>query len=282
MSEGAEVPFPPVQSQKWNVTRHLRTAAGRWFRRGRYLGPLAVALYLAAWFAITEDGFALVRPVIFPSPLQVIEVATESGGILFQDIGATMLRLVVGFGIGVVLGLGFGLAMSYSEKVYFFFNPIVEGMRPVPIIAMIPFFLMWFGIGETGKLLLITTGVFTILVVSTVEAVRNSPRIFVRAGQTLGASQFQVFRRIVIPSITPNLVAPLRVAGALAFTLVVAAEFMGSENGLGFRILNAQRLFQTDVILFNVFVITLLAGLFDALLRRSVGYLTRWSERRLD
>src|SRR5690606_3278247 len=97
------------------------------------------------------------------------------------DIAATLLRVICGFVVGTALGLGLGLLMSYSKKAQFFFDPLVESMRPVPVIAMIPFFLMWFGIGETGKFLLITLGVFAIIVVSTVEAVRNVPDIYMKA-----------------------------------------------------------------------------------------------------
>ena len=125
--------------------------------------------------------------------------------------------------------------MSYDKKVLYFFDPLVESIRPVPVIAMIPFFLMWFGIDETGKFILITLGVFAILVVSTVEAVRNVPSKYILAAQTLGASKWQRFRTIIVPAIVPELVGPLRVAAALSFTLVVAAEFMGAQTGIGYR-----------------------------------------------
>jgi ABC-type nitrate/sulfonate/bicarbonate transport system permease component len=147
------------------------------------------------------------------------------------------------------------------------------------VIAMIPFFLMWFGIGEAGKLLLITLGVFAIIVVSTVEAIKNVPKIYVLAAQTLGASKLQLFRTVLVPAIIPQLIGPMRVAAALSFTLVVAAEFMGANAGLGFRILEARRLFSTDVIMLGVVLIGILSAIADALIRRCASYLTRWSER---
>jgi ABC-type nitrate/sulfonate/bicarbonate transport system permease component len=178
-----------------------------------------------------------------------------------------------------MLGVSLGLAMAYNKKVQYFFDPLIESMRPVPVIAMIPFFLMWFGIAEVGKLLLITLGVFAIMVVSTVEAVRNVPSIYILAAQTLGASKSQWFRTIIIPAIVPGLIGPLRVAAALSFTLVVAAEFMGAEAGMGYRILEARRLFNTDVILLGVVMIGILSAASDALIRRVTGHITRWSER---
>jgi ABC-type nitrate/sulfonate/bicarbonate transport system permease component len=209
----------------------------------------------------------------------VIDAGIRLSDLIFFDVLTTLARVGFGFCAGTVLGVGLGLAMSYNKKVLYFFDPLVESMRPVPVIAMIPFFLMWFGIDETGKFLLITLGVFAILVVSTVEAVRNVPSKYILAAHTLGASKAQRFRTIVIPAIIPELIGPLRVATALSFTLVVAAEFMGAQAGIGYRILEARRMFNTDVILLGVVVIGVMAGLADMLIRRGTTHITRWSER---
>ena len=252
--------------------------AGFW-RTGGYLSLVAIALWFGIWFAITEDGFALMRPIMFPSPAKVIEAVGRISHLLGADVGMTMMRVLVGFTLGTLLGIGLGLQMAYNRKVFHFFNPLVESIRPVPVIAMIPFFLMWFGINEPGKLILITLGVFAIVVVSTLEAVRNVPPIFLRAGETLGASKYQLFRTIIIPAVIPELIGPLRVAAALSYTLVVAGEFMGAQSGLGFRIMEARRLFNPDVILVGVVVITGLSAITDTLIRKLTGYITRWSER---
>ena len=252
--------------------------AGFW-RTGGYLSLVAIALWFGIWFAITEDGFALMRPIMFPSPAKVIEAVGRISHLLAEDVAMTMVRVLVGFTLGTLLGVGLGLQMAYNRKVFHFFNPLVESIRPVPVIAMIPFFLMWFGITEPGKLLLITLGVFAIVVVSTLEAVRNVPPIFLRAGETLGASKYQLFRTIIIPAVIPELIGPLRVAAALSYTLVVAGEFMGAQSGLGFRIMEARRLFNPDVILVGVVVITGLSAITDTLIRKLTGYITRWSER---
>jgi ABC-type nitrate/sulfonate/bicarbonate transport system permease component len=249
------------------------------WRSGKWLGLLSVLLYFAAWFAITAQGFNLVRPIKFPSPIMVVQAAVRTADLIPLDALATVSRVLFGFIVGTLLGLGLGLAMSYNKKVYYFFDPLVESIRPVPVIAMIPFFLMWFGIGEAGKLLLITLGVFAIIVVSTVEAIKNVPKIYVLAAQTLGASKLQLFHTVLVPAIVPQLIGPMRVAAALSFTLVVAAEFMGANAGLGFRILEARRLFSTDVIMLGVVLIGILSAIADALIRRGAAYLTRWSER---
>jgi ABC-type nitrate/sulfonate/bicarbonate transport system permease component len=261
------------------VTASPKAKRPEFWRSGRYLGPLAIILYLGAWFAITSEGFALVKPIKFPSPLMVLEAAVRMNDLLLTDAMATLGRVLFGLVVGSFSGLVLGLLMSYNKKVLYFFDPLVESMRPVPVIAMIPFFLMWFGINEPGKLLLITLGVFTIAVVNTVEAVRNVPYKYLLAAQSLGASHLQRFRTIVIPAIVPDLIGPLRVAVALSFTLGVAAEFMGADEGIGYRILEARRLFRPDVILLGVTMIGILAGVVDALTRKITTYVTRWSDR---
>jgi ABC-type nitrate/sulfonate/bicarbonate transport system permease component len=246
---------------------------------GKYLGLVSMLTYFVVWFAITREGFALIRPIMFPSPLMVVDAAFRMQDVIFHDVLATTIRVLIGFFAGLTIGVGLGLLMSYSKKVMYFFDPLIESIRPVPVIAMIPFFLMWFGIGEGGKLLLITLGVFAIAVVSTIEAVRNVPNIYTLAGQTLGATKLQRFRTIVIPAIVPELIGPLRVAAALSFTLVVAAEFMGAQAGVGYRILEARRLFNTDVIFLGVILIGLMSAVADMLIRAAANYLTRWAER---
>jgi ABC-type nitrate/sulfonate/bicarbonate transport system permease component len=144
---------------------------------------------------------------------------------------------------------------------------------------MIPFFLMWFGIEEPGKLLLVTIGVFMIVVVNVSEAIRNVPKIYIQAAKTLGASTHIIRKRIIFPAVIPALIGPLRVAVALTFTLVVAAEFMGAQSGIGYRILEARRLFNPQVILLGIIQLGILASIFDALLQRSMARVTRWSGR---
>jgi ABC-type nitrate/sulfonate/bicarbonate transport system permease component len=268
--------FVPTDDKEVESVRRT----GFW-RSGRYLGAVAVILYLGAWFAVTRDGFGWVAPIKFPSPLMVYDAGKQMRDVLLTDAGATLARVLVGLIIGSFCGLTLGLLMSYNKKVLYFFDPLVESMRPVPVIAMIPFFLMWFGISESGKLILISLGVFTIAVVNTIEAVRNVPMKFILAAQTLGASRFQCFRTIIVPAIIPDLIGPLRVAVALSFTLAVASEFMGAEAGIGFRILEARRLFKPDIILLGVMMIGILAAFVDTFTRKITTYVTRWSDRSL-
>lgn len=249
------------------------------FFDGGYLSIVSIVSVFLLWFLVTRDGLGIVRPVIFPSPLMVVDAAISTSSLIGIDVSYTMFRVVSGLITGTVLGIAIGMLICFNEKLYFLLNPLIESSRPVPVIAMIPFFLMWFGIGEIGKFLLVTLGVFSIIVINTIESIRNVAPIYIKAGQTLGARKISIFRRIILPSIMPALIGPIRVCVAISFTLVVAAEFMGAQAGMGYRILQARKMFNTDVIFLGVVMFGMLSALVDTSVRKILGYVTRWTER---
>lgn len=249
------------------------------FLSGGYLSLVSIVSVFVIWFLVTRDGLGLIRPVIFPSPLMVIDAAISTSSIIGNDVLYTMFRVICGLLTGTFLGIAVGLVVCFNDKIFYLMNPLIESSRPVPVIAMIPFFLMWFGIGELGKFLLVTLGVFAIIVINTIEAIRNVPPIYIRAGQTLGAKKKDIFRRIILPSIMPALIGPIRVCVAISFTLVVAAEFMGAQAGMGYRILQARKMFNTDIIFLGVVMFGILSALVDTSVRKVLGYVTRWTER---
>ena len=245
------------------------------------LSILSVFLSLLLWYLLSEDGLQIIEAIKFPPPTEVFESVEFLGFKIFTDIFATTARVLFGLIVGTILGCVVGAMIVFSRRTGEFLNPMIESSRPVPVIAMIPFFLMWFGIEEPGKLLLVTIGVFMIVVVNVSEAIRNVPKLYVQAAKTLGASTYIIRRRIIFPAVIPALIGPLRVAVALTFTLVVAAEFMGAQSGIGYRILEARRLFNPQVIFLGIIQLGILASIFDALLQRSMARLTRWSGREL-
>lgn len=232
-----------------------------------------------AWFLATEHGLNLVRPLFLPSPIGVVLQAADVGPEIGVHALATMTRLLAGLVLGATLGIIVGLAMMRSPTLNGLLDPQIESMRPVPPIATIPFFILWFGLGEQGKVLLITLGTFLILVVATTEAVRNVPPIYLRAARTLGASDGSVFRTVVMPAIMPALIGPLRVAAAAAFGLAIASEFLGAQEGLGYLIINARRTLNTELIFLSILAMGLLSTILDVGIRRTSAVLTEWSDR---
>ena len=178
-----------------------------------------------------------------------------------------------------MIGILIGLLMSRSRIVYAILDTVIEALRPVPPIALIPFFILWFGIGNFGKVLLSGLGCLMVLVVNTAVAVRNVPPIYVRAAASLGADSRTIYRTVVVPAIVPSLVSGWRVAAALAFALTVAAELMGAQSGLGFLVMVARRSLQTDVILLSVIILSIEAWFVDRAIRVLSNRVTPWMER---
>lgn len=236
---------------------------------------LTVAFLLAVWVILTPR---FVSELVFPSPQSVWEATSILRLRLLGDSFVTLARVLSGWGIGVALGMITGLLMTLSRTFYSISDPIIEAIRPIPPIALIPFFIIWFGLGPGGQIALIALGCFMVMAVNTFVAVHNVPNIYVRAASSLGASRRQIYRTVIIPAILPSLTSGFRIAAALAFGVGVAAEFMGAQSGLGFLIMVARRTLNTNTILLGTIIIGLESFLVDQAIRSITRYLCRWSE----
>ncbi|WP_283136224.1 ABC transporter permease [Rhizohabitans arisaemae] len=241
------------------------------------LGSLLVVALV--WAGLTLGG--VVDKLFLPGPQDIAAVVGESWRDLLSGLGFTLTRQVAGFLIGSLLGIGLGLLMASSRTVNAVLDPLVELIRPIPPLAIIPLLILWLGIGAVPQVLLVVFGCFVIMVVSTVEAVRNVPRIYLNAARTLGAGGPRIYRTVVMPAIVPALVGSVRVAAAASFGLVVAAEFMGAQEGIGYQMILAQRYLRTDQIIVCIAVITVTAWLVDQVIRRLERRLTGWTERHV-
>jgi ABC-type nitrate/sulfonate/bicarbonate transport system permease component len=247
-----------------------------WLRgAGSRVVPLAVILLL--WILVTE-GLG-VDPLFLPGPALMYETFVDMLPQLPGAILYSMSMVLSGFALGTGAGVLLGVAMAYSRAVRFAAESVTDFLRPVPIFALIPLFILWFGIGRAPQIALIAFGCFVIVVVSTSEAIRNVKPLFMQAAYTLGAKRRYAFRTVIMPAIVPEVIGAVRVAAAASFGLDVAAEFLGAQQGLGYLMINNQLYLRTAGILIPIIVFSLLALILDALLRRVGDYLTRWSER---
>lgn len=247
-------------------------------RNKRIISSISIVSVLILWFLVTVQ-FELIPPLKFPSPISIFETLGRVQNTIVEHSVVTLIRVLSSFILGALIGMVVGLVMSRFQVVFAIIDPIIETIRPIPPIALIPFFILWFGISDFGQILLAGLGTFMVLVVSTIEAVRNVPRIFVQAARSLGASNAHIYRTVIIPAIVPELIAAWRVALALAFGLTIAAELMGAQSGLGFMIMVARRSLNTQVILLGIIIIGLEAKLMDSLLNILTRRLTAWTER---
>jgi taurine transport system permease protein len=237
-----------------------------------------VAAVLIAWYLATMR-FNLIPSLFFPSPRDVLDTLYRVRSTILEHCLVTFARVLASFAIGSSLGIVVGLVMSRYRLVFSLLEPFIEALRPIPPIALIPFFILWFGLGDLGKLVLAGLGCFMVLVIGTIEAIRNVPRIYLQAARSLGADDSYVYRSVVVPAIVPELISSLRVSLALAFGLTIAAELMGAQSGIGYMMMVARRSLNTQTILLGIIIIGIQAWLADRALGVLTRRLTRWTER---
>ncbi len=248
---------------------------------------------LAIWEACSRSG--LINPMILPAPsavflrwiayakpLRPFDPAEQSyvwwlvSGELPQDAAASLYRVVVGFLIGAGLALPLGLLMGASEAAYALVNPLLQILRPIPPIAYIPLAILWFGLGNPPAFFLISLGAFFPVVMNTVAGVRTVDAIYVRAARNLGASGVTLFWRVILPAATPHIMTGIRVGFGVAFIVVIVAEMIAVNNGLGYRILEAREFFWSDKIIAGMISIGILGLGIDTGLNRLSNHLLRW------
>lgn len=239
-------------------------------------GALGILGVLGTWAAVTSLG--LVNNFLLPDPGTVLATAVElaRSGSLLEDVTASLSRVVVGFAAALAAAVPLGIAMGLFARVHYLVDPLVELIRPIPPIAVIPLAMLWFGIGEESKIFLIAFGSFFPILLNTVAGLRSIDPTHVRAIQTLGATRTQVIRSVVLPAAFPHIVVGARLGIAMGFIVLVAAELIAAESGLGYLIEDARRRFATDAVLVGIIVIGLIGLLLNHLMLLMERRVVRW------
>ncbi len=196
--------------------------------------------------------------------------------VLGQNSLATIGRVLVGTTSGILLGVVVGLLMGWSRRIRDFAWPSIQVTRPIPALALIPLFMLWFGGREVGTWLYIAWAIFNMMVVYTVEAVWNVSPIVQDYARTLGATRIQVYRTVVLPAIVPSLIGGLRVSLGVSWAIVLAAEYLGAQSGLGRILILSQTFFDTGRMVIIVLLFIAYALLLNALVVHISYRLTRW------
>jgi ABC-type nitrate/sulfonate/bicarbonate transport system permease component len=247
------------------------------------LRSVSIVGFFALWYAaslINAHVWRMFSPILLPPPHEVLEAAIKLtlSGELPRDIAASLGRVVFGFLIAAVLGVGLGTLIGRSRTIERLLEPALELMRPIPPLAFLPVFVLWFGIGESSKVAFITYAAFFPIFTTTNEGIKFVDILLIRAAQTLGASEGQIFRLVVLPGAMPSIITGLRVGFAQCLFVIVAAEFIAADSGLGFLINDSRSFFLMSNMLVGAIVIGLVGLVFNSLLRRLEARLLRWRE----
>ena len=238
-----------------------------------WVGFALFAAVLTVLELLTRTG--IIPAFVLPMPSQVATVLWEltASGALWTHLGPSLARLAVGSAMGVTAGIAVGVLIGLFSLARAGLVPLVAALFPIPKIALLPIFVVWFGIGEGSKYALIALGTFTPTVVAAYGAIDNVDRTLVRMGQSFGLSWWSIVRKIVLPGALPGILSGLRVALAIGIILLVAAEMIGAEFGIGAYILQAGSLYDLERLFAGVVVLSILGVIVSS----TIG----WAERRL-
>lgn len=240
----------------------LRSTLGFWERDWRWLSVVAVASAILLWALIAD--WVIVDPRFLPDPLAIAAtfVTVLRDGYratsLPANIFATLYRCLAGFLIACIAGIPLGLATGFNRKIAAIVNVPVQFIRPLPPLSYFVLLILWVGSGDQSKILYLFLTAFPVLVTATAAGVQSVSRQRIQAGRALGATEWHVFRYVILPSTLPPIFTGMRIALALAFSSVVGAEILVSTNGLGWMIFSASSFLRNDIIVMNVLILGIL------------------------
>ena len=236
-----------------------------------HISIITTVTIFVLWFAVTNLG--LIKPIFLPSPQAVAEqfVAYATGAAndkpLLEHLIASFTRVFLAFWLACATAIPIGVAMGVSRIARGIMDPPIEFYRPLPPLAYLPLIIIWFGIDEVPKVLLIYLSCFAPLALQTRAGVRSASQEQIHAAYSMGASQWQVIRYVMLPAALPEILVGMRIAIGFGWTTLVAAEMVASNVGLGQMVLNASNFLRTDIVIMGIIVIGVFAYVFDLMMR---------------
>jgi taurine transport system permease protein len=237
----------------------------------------AVVLVLVVWALVTHLG--LVKPLFLPKLETVWQAFLDAiegkidGAPLTEHVAMSLFRVVSAFILAALIGIPVGLAMGLSPAIRAMLDPFIEFYRPLPPLAYLPLVIIWFGIGETSKILLIFLACFAPVALAARAGVLSASSDQINAARALGATHLQLLRFVVFPAALPDILVGLRIGMGVGWTTLVAAEMVAASTGVGQMVLNASNFLRTDIVMMGIFVIGCFAIIFE--------FAMRWLERKL-
>jgi len=246
--------------------------------------PLALVALLIVWAAVSHGNRSLqaMNPVLLPTPGEVVAVAVSlvRDGSLERHLLVSSLRIGEGFALAAAAALALGVLVGLYTPARLAVEPVIEFVRPIPPLAFLPMFLVWFGLGETSKVAFITYTTFFPMFVGITASLLRVDIMLLRAAASLGATRLQLLRRVVVPAALPGIVVALRLGFGLAIFVIVGAEFMGADAGLGHLIMEGRVFFNPAQIVMGALLLGILGSLVNALLLAAERRALRWRALR--
>lgn len=241
---------------------------------------LSSVIIFASWWFVTEQGYF---PAVILPPMKTVAASflkqLESGQ-LYHDVLVSLIRVVKGFSIAAMLGIFLGLLMGVSKAINRFFVLPMNSIRQIPIIAWIPLVILWCGIGESSKVVIIVLGAFFPVLVNTIFGITQVPKDYLEVGRMFRLSRRKMFTKIYLPSAIPAIFEGLKLGLSNSWSVVVAAEIIAASSGIGYRINDARSLMQSEVVVVGILIIGLIGLALDQIFAWGAKLLTPWAQTK--
>lgn len=242
------------------------------------LGLAPWLLIVILWYGVRISG--LVNPALVPAPHAVLtRFLALLEGRLPTDMLMSTQRVVLGVCLGVAAAVPVGFCLGWYKVLRGLVDPVINFFRALPPIALIPLVIVYFGIGETAKTVILFYASFFAGVIVMYEGIAQVNPIYIKVSRTLGATDMEIFRKVIVPLTVPHILTAVRVALGVAWATLVAAELIAAQQGLGAMIQDASAFFQLDIIYVGIISIGFIALLMDTILRMATNRLISWQER---
>ncbi|PMZ96592.1 MULTISPECIES: taurine ABC transporter permease TauC [unclassified Pseudomonas] len=246
----------------------------------RLISALTLASLLLVWWLVTAAGW--IEPLFLPSPADILAkgwtLLTQGymDASLWQHLGASLGRIGLALLAATLTAIPVGIAIGYNRVARGILDPLIEFYRPIPPLAYLPLIVIWCGIGELSKVLLIYLAIFAPIAIATATGVRTVDPAKLRAAQSLGASKIQLIRHVILPSALPDILTGIRIGLGVGWSTLVAAELIAATSGLGFMVQSAAQFLVTDVVVLGILLIALIAFALEMGLRALQRKLVPW------
>ncbi|MDQ0207334.1 ABC transporter permease [Alkalicoccobacillus murimartini] len=257
------------------TSKRKHRSKSRVFDREGILRGSTVLGFFVLWqiIGLANQQIEWMNPTFLPTPINVLEAALRlhEQGVLFTHIWSSTWRLLLGFILGVMIAVILAFLIAKFKPIQNVIEPLINMVGPIPPFALLPIFIIWMGVGELPKLSLIIYATAIPMIAYTVDGIRNVNPLLIRSALSLGATQWQVFKRVILPSSLPPIFVGMRVTLAIAFSAMVVAEMIGSHSGLGYLIIDSRNFFQMD----NMFLAAALIGVLYSIFALILGQIER-------
>ncbi|MDV6299170.1 ABC transporter permease [Dietzia maris] len=267
------------------LPREERQTSAALHRVGSGLGMVAwtlVGLGIAATLWSLAVATGRFPEQLFPSVPQIYNAGQGlwQQGLLSDDIMASLRRAATGFALGAAIGVTVAVVTATTAAGRNLLQPVLRVFSPIPTIGLVPLAILWFGLGENSKVLVVSLGVFVPVWINSHAGLSSTPADYLKAARCLGAGRWQTLRKVILPEAMPDIVSGLRVGAAMAFVLIVVAEMTGTTAGIGYRIYQAQLFSQADRLIFCLLVLGVIGALCDITINKASTPFIRWAKEQ--